>query len=315
MTGASRPRRQNLICDLDGTRLDRFLADRLGRYSRSHFQDLIARGQVTVDGAGRSADYRLKEGQRVEVSWPAPDWAGADDFEKWIIHEDKHLLVLDKPSGLLMHPLGTSWLSAPEAALAEPAPNLAAILQGRRPALLKAGLERCGIVHRLDQQTSGVLLVAKTRPAQKALIEAFKERRVRKFYRAVIRGVPEDKAPRVSAPVGRRPGHRRIIVTPFGKDAETAFKVLETGRGAALVEARPLTGRTHQIRAHLAFLGHPVMGDLEFDKPAEGALKPPRMLLHAHRIEFEHPGTGREASFAAPLPRDFREFWKLCRKV
>ncbi len=307
-------RLETLVADVPGTRLDQFVALKITRYTRGHVQLLIEQGRVTVDGVRRAADHRLKEGERVEVSIQETGWAGDGDFEDWILHEDAALIVLNKPAGLLMHPLGTSWLGAPEAALAEAQPNLAGWLQKARPQINRNGVERCGIVHRLDRQTSGVLLVAKTPAAQKALIEDFKERRIHKLYRAIVRGVPADRSPRVQAPVGRIAGHRKVLVTPFGKAAETAFKVTASCPGAAVVEAMPLTGRTHQIRAHLALLGHPVMGDVEFDKQQEGRPWPARLMLHAHRIEFKHPGTGKTVSFCAEPPKDFRDFWSLCRK-
>jgi 23S rRNA pseudouridine1911/1915/1917 synthase len=249
----------------------------------------------------------------VEVRFPQTKWPEENDFERWVIHEDKSLLILNKPAGLLMHPLGESWLKVPAAALSEKAANLAGLLQLIRPQIAEDDVPRCGIVHRLDRQTSGVLLVAKTAKAYEALIGAFKERRVEKRYRAIIRGLPREKNTHVEAPIGRRPGHRQILVTPFGKNAETAFSIVKAGKSAAIVEARPLTGRTHQIRAHLALIGHPVAGDVEFDHPAEGLPRASRQMLHAYRVAFEHPATGRQVVFSAPLPADFRAFWKLCQ--
>jgi 23S rRNA pseudouridine1911/1915/1917 synthase len=208
-----------------------------------------------------------------------------------------------------MHPLGSSWLTSPEAARAEPEPNLAALLQVHRPAILKAGTPRCGIVHRLDRPTSGVLLVAKDPETHAALCADFEARAMDKTYRAVARGELKAGA-RVQAPVGRAPGSRRVVVTSLGKSAETAFKAVSKKKAATLVEAKPLTGRTHQIRAHLAFIGHPVMGDPEFDKPAAGQPVAPRLMLHAYRIAFEHPASGRPAMFTAEPPKDFASFWK-----
>ncbi|MDE2039454.1 MAG: RluA family pseudouridine synthase [Elusimicrobia bacterium] len=303
-------RAERLTVDAPGLRLDRFLALRRPAYSRSHWRFLIEAGAVTVDDRARAADFRLKGGETLRVAALQRDWAEEPDFERWVLHEDRQLLVLDKPAGLLMHPLGTSWLNSPAAALSERQPNLAGILQRARPAL--AGLSRCGIVHRLDRQTSGALLVAKTAAAQAALLEDFKRRRVSKIYRAIVRGAP-GRGGRVEAPIGRKPGHRKVLVTPFGKSAETAFSVLEACPRAALVEARPLTGRTHQIRAHLAFVGHPVAGDVEFD--AGGSPRPPRLMLHAYQIALRHPGSGRSVRFRAPLPDDFKSFWSACRSA
>lgn len=288
-----------------GQRLDAFLAESLPSYSRVFLKGLVEKGLVTVDGRPGRASRKVEEGQLVELSLPgdAPG-PGAEDFESWVLFEDRRLLVLDKPTGLLMHPLGESWLTAPEAARAEPETNLAALLQIHRPAILRAGTPRCGIVHRLDRPTSGVLAVAKDPETWEALTGAFKDRLMGKTYRAIVRGVPKPSS-RVQAPVGRNPGHRRVVVTPLGKTAETAFKVVAKAEDAALVEATPLTGRTHQIRAHLAYLGHPVAGDLEFP-----GLAAPRLMLHAYRLAFEHPVTGKPAEFVADPPKDFQKFWK-----
>lgn len=292
-----------------GARLDAFLAAQLDGYSRGFLKGLVQAGAVLVDGQRRAPDARVAEGERVTVELPERTPDAASDFESWVLFEDKRLLVLDKPSGLLMHPLGASWLTRPEAARAENEDNLAALLQVYRPAILKAGTPRCGIVHRLDRPTSGVLVVAKDPETWTALCADFKDRAMDKTYRAIARGAMSG-ASRVQAPVGRAPGLRRIVVTALGKSAETAFKPVARKKSATLVEAHPLTGRTHQIRAHLAHVGHPVMGDPEFDKPAAGAPQAPRLMLHAYRLAFEHPASGRPAEFIAEPPKDFSAFWK-----
>ncbi|OGR49509.1 MAG: hypothetical protein A2X40_09805 [Elusimicrobia bacterium GWC2_65_9] len=300
--------KKTLPVESGGQRLDAFLAESLEGYTRSFLQKIIGRGLVTVNGEPRDPDERVREGERVVVDLPQSEIDATQDFESWVLFEDKRLLVLQKPAGLLMHPLGTSWLTNPEAARIQPGATLAALLQLFRPVILKAGTPRCGIVHRLDRQTSGALVVAKDPATYEALVRAFKERLVEKTYRAVVRGVPPG-ASRVQAPIGRVAGNRRIVVTPMGRNAETSFKVLSKKKAAALVEAKPLTGRTHQIRAHLAYIGHPVMGDPEFDPPAPGKAVPARMMLHAWRLGFAHPAGGR-ALFVAEPPADFKRFWK-----
>lgn len=300
--------KKRLVVETDGPRLDAFLACLLPGYSRAFLKDMIERGMVRVDGARLDADERVTEGQRVEIDFPETAAASKEDFESWVLYEDKRLLVLNKPSGLLMHPLGSSWLKSPQAARAGRETNLAAELQVHRPAILKAGTPRCGIVHRLDRPTSGVLVVAKDLETYAALTGAFKARLMDKTYRAIVRGVPGHTHTRVSAPIGREPGLRKVVVTPLGKPAETSFQIVSRKKGAALVLAKPLTGRTHQIRAHLAYLGHPVMGDCEFDR--KGVPSAPRLMLHAFRLAFAHPATGRPALFEAEPPKDFAAFWR-----
>ena len=298
-----------------GERLDHFLAARLEGMTRAYCKDLIGRGLVTVNGTRREADYRLRDGDHVQVAGVETDWPGLE-LDPWIIREDKALLALRKPSGLLMHPLGVTWLRTPEAAAAEAEPNLAGLLFRKRPGIVQAGVPRCGLVHRLDRATSGVLIVAKTPEAYQSLTAAFAERRAAKTYRAIVLGTPPKAKMGVDAPVGRLPGRRRTEVLPWGRQAQTDFRVLAVAKGAALVEAQPRTGRTHQIRVHLAELGLPVLGDPEWIRTPEqrrakalGLPKPSRMMLHAYRLVVEHPTTGERLRLVAPLPKDFKEYW------
>lgn len=307
-------RLETFVCDRDGVRLDVFLARSLTGYSRRYLKDLVKAGCVSVSGAAAEPDRRLRTGQHVVVRFAElrPEWG--ERFERWILSEDRDFLALNKPAGLLMHPIGSSWLKSPEVAL-EGEENLAGILLLRRPAIARAGAERCGLVHRLDRPTSGVLIVAKTRDAQIRLLEDFKLRRLVKIYQAIVRGRLRAPETRVEAPV-RSSGGRPAKATPFGRPAQTEIRVIASSRRATLVEARPLTGRTHQIRAHLAFLGHPVAGDLEAD-PSRGNtdnLIPPRLMLHALSLELSHPRTLRPLDLEAPVPADFKAFWKECRR-
>ncbi len=293
--------------DSEGLRLDRFLAQNIPGVSRSFVATLIRGGSVLVEGKPVQADRKLQPGEEVRLQEAARAWSSGDDPLKGrIIHEDASILVLDKPSGLLMHPLGVSWLNRPELAAQETVPNLAGLLFAARPELRR--IPRLGIVHRLDRGTSGALVVAKTSNAYSVLTEAFERRAVSKIYRAIVRGRPAEKVTRVEAPVGRPSGRRKIAVTPFGRPARTEIKLLERGREASLVEARPQTGRTHQIRAHLAHAGHPVAGDPDFDKASA-----PRLMLHAYGLAFRHPRTGKAVRFNARTPADFIDFWKKLR--
>ncbi len=297
-----------------GRRLDSFLAGQLGE-SRSYCRELILRGCVKVSGARRPPDYRLDPGDEVEFEAPRPEWP-ALRFESWVLFEDEHVLALDKPSGLLMHPLREHWLRTPDRAAQDVEPNLAGLLTLKRPEIVRS-TPRCGIVHRLDRQTSGALIVAKSRSAHELLVAAFAERRVDKIYKAVVLGEFASVGAEVEAPVGRRPGRRRMEVLPWGREARTSFKVVDAARGVALVEARPLTGRTHQIRVHLAELKHPVLGDPEWIGKSQARQieqldlpPPPRLMLHAYRLSVPHPATGKPLRLTAPLPVDFKAYWK-----
>ncbi|MBI4345902.1 MAG: RluA family pseudouridine synthase [Elusimicrobia bacterium] len=312
---------QVLDIDTPGERLDRFLARRLEGKTRGFCRELIDRGRVTVDGVVRAADYRVKDGERILVDAGRAEWPRLD-LEPWVLHEDAELLVLRKPTGLLMHPLGETWLREPEAAASEPEPNLAGLLLRLRPRIVAAGTPRCGLVHRLDRPTSGVLLVAKTPAAYGSLVAAFADRKVSKTYRAIVLGEPERKRIGVDAPVGRQPGRRRMEVLPWGRPAQTDFVVVETASGASLIEAEPKTGRTHQIRVHLAEVGMPVLGDPEAIRAVErrrqkglGIPDPPRLMLHAYRVRFAHPKTGKAVKFTAPPPEDFRDYWALLKSL
>jgi len=298
-----------------GKRLDLFLTEELGGYSRSHWRGLIERGVVSVDGRKRNPSYKLRPGEIVKVARPMQEESDYP-FEDLILREDDDILVIKKPAGLIMHPMGESWLRSPEAVLDEAEPSVASLLFKHRPQTQEEEMDRCGIVHRLDRQTSGVVVAAKTPQAQSALLEAFHDRLVQKVYRAIVFGKIDLKT-LVDAPIGRAPKRRKVKVSPYGREASTAFKSLGTSKGLSLVQAEPKTGRTHQIRAHLAHLECPVVGDAEnFDKKTIKAFQatklpePPRMMLHAYRLKFDHPVTGEPLSIASNPPKDFRDYWK-----
>lgn len=295
-------------------RLDAVLARTFPDASRSYWKTRIAAGSVLVDGAVKKADLELKGGETVEVRWP--ESGGVPDLERRVLLEDADLLALDKPPGLIVHPLGVSWLKRPQVLLAEKEPTLAAWLFQARGL---GALPRVGIVHRLDRGTSGVIVAAKTLEAQQSLLEQFRERQVEKRYRAVVLGRIARRTLRVDVPIGRPVRSRRVKADPLGKEASTEVTVLGTSPGFSLVEARPLTGRTHQIRVHLATSGHPVAGDVEWvgaedlEKLKAAGLTPPRLMLHAWRLTFRHPRTGLLVRVEAKLPSDLREYWERAR--
>lgn len=306
----------SFVSDQAGVRLDVFLTERLKDLSRGFIRRAIEEGCVSVNGGvSKPPGYRMRLGDRVEVVFKPPAWGAPGDFERRVLHEDQDLLVLDKPAGILMHPMGTSWLKSPGAALAEGEPNLVGILLLARPDIGSSGVPRAGLVHRLDRQTSGVLIVAKTVQAHQAMTEAFRDREVRKLYRAIVAGRVVEDHSEVSAPVSRQRGRKRPSAHAWGRESQTSFRVVERGPRATLLEASPLTGRTHQIRIHLALSGHPVLGDPDHaGSPGPPFPRPGRMMLHASKVEFRHPRSGRRVAFESPVPSDFADYWKAVRR-
>ncbi len=283
-----------------GTRLDRWVTERFPDLSRARAQGLIAGGHVRVDGAPSKPAHRLRAGETVEVEIPPrpPETLVPEPAALAIVHEDEQVLVLDKPAGLVVHPGAGHARGTLAAAVLAHAPAIAGVGGARRP----------GIVHRLDKDTSGLLVVAKTRPAYDALVAQLAAREVRRTYLAVVHGRVGPDAGVVDKPIGRHPHDRvKMAVRPAGrgKRAVTRFRVLERFPDFTLVEARLETGRTHQIRVHLASLGHPVAGD---DVYGGGRRRRPLpvpvggLALHAAALAFLHPATGRLREFTAPLP-------------
>ncbi len=279
-----------------GERLDTFLAQRCPDLSRSRIQALTAEGFVAVDGAQVKPALRLREGQTVSllVPPPAPSTLVPQAMDLVVVYEDPDLLVIDKPAGLVTHP-----------APGHPDRTLANAVLAHCPDLDGVGGEvRPGLVHRLDRDTSGLIVVAKNDAAQAGLSAQFKDRTVSKVYLAAVTGHPEPERATIDAPIGRHPRSRtRMAVVSTGREAVTEYDVLRRLRGYSLVEARPRTGRTHQIRVHLASVGHPVAGDATYGKPAQGL---DRHFLHACRLAFDHPRTGRRLELESVLPEDLR---------
>jgi 23S rRNA pseudouridine1911/1915/1917 synthase len=278
-------------------RLDRWLAGQIEpRASRARWQRAIAAGHVTVNGAPARADSALQAGDLVVYrlpETPAPAHLAPEDTALDIIYEDEHLVCLNKPPGLVVHPGAGHREGTLVNALLHHCRNLS----GRDPA-------RPGIVHRLDKDTSGCILVAKTDAAHEALARQFAARTAAKTYLAVVRGIPRATQGAVNKPIARHPVHRQrmtISDRPEARAAETAWRVLVREGRLALLECRPRTGRTHQIRVHLKHLGHPIAGDRVYGGGADF----PRQLLHAWKISVTHPATGQPLAFSAPVPPDF----------
>ena len=285
--------------ELGGLRLDQALARLFPQYSRSRLQTWLKSGHVTIDGASAAASQRrqVSGGERVLLAPPAASSADAPRAQRIplkIVHEDEALLVVDKPAGLVVHP-----------GAGQPDRTLMNALLAHSPAF--AGVPRAGIVHRLDKDTSGLLVVAKTVAAQVGLVRQLADRTMRRVYLAIVQGDPPASGT-IDAALGRDVRVRtRMAVSHRGKDARTAFKVVERFGHAALVECRLETGRTHQIRVHFQHIRHPLVGDAVYRRGTRHGIEFPRQALHACELALVHPSSGKPMSWSAAPPRDFRE--------
>ena len=286
-----------------GLRLDQALANLLPAYSRNRLAQWVRAGRVSLDGRAAQPKQKVSEGDVIRVL-AAPDPAmaenRAENIPLDIVFEDDALLVINKPAGLVVHPGSGNWQGT----------LLNAVL-GHAPAL--GGIPRAGIVHRLDKDTSGLLVVAKTLPAQTDLVRQLQARSVKREYLAVAHGrVARDG--RIEAPIGRHPVQRtRMTVTARGRQAVTHYEVLERFENATLLRCRLETGRTHQIRVHLSSLGHSLVGDPAYGKRSS-TIAFPRQALHAERLGLLHPQTGKPMSWQADLPQDMNELITTLRR-
>ncbi len=287
-----------------GERLDLLLAAAYPEKSRSYMQKLIAAGTVLINGIQPRKREIVKAGDLIQVNWPAPeiDLITADsDSQLMVIHEDDDILVINKPAGLTVHPgAGTKQKT------------LIHVLLNHNPACFTAMMDaerRPGIVHRLDKETSGVLLIAKNLKAQQQLKADFKNRSVGKTYLALVHGIPPNDQGIIEAAIGRHPVRRQkmtVVTNGHGRYAATHYQCRAVGIGATLLEITIATGRTHQIRVHLATIGHPVIGDRVYgSRKIRNRITASRQMLHAWKLLFSHPGTLQPCQFTAALPHDF----------
>lgn len=285
---------------IQGLRLDLALKKVFPEISRSRVQQLIDEGYILVNGRKAKASYQVRIGDEVSVTIPDPQplEVVAEEIPLNIIYEDKDLAVINKPAGMTVHPApGHSRGTLVNALLAR-CHDLSGI----------GGYLRPGIVHRLDKDTSGLMLVAKNDLAHLRLAKAIKQRKVKRIYMGLVHGVPSPRQGCIDAPIGRHPVRRKeMTVTPINsRPAITNYKVIEEFSSYSLIEARLETGRTHQIRVHMAYIGHPIVGDPVYGR-RKGNLGLRTQALHAARLVFSHPTTGEIMDFQAPLPTAFKE--------
>jgi len=299
---------------LPAERLDAYLRRQFPGVSRGTIQRLIEQGHIRIHGRTVKPTHHPRRGEQIEVRWPEaqPAEAQPEEMQLDILLEDDLLLVLNKPPGLVVHPAaGHEEHTLVNALLHHCAGQLSGI----------GGVARPGIVHRLDKDTSGCMVVAKTDAAHLALSAQFAAHKVEKVYHAVVCGEMIRERGEIHAAIARHPTHRkRMAVTDGGgREARTSYRVLERLREATLVEALLHTGRTHQIRVHFLFIGHPLVGDPTYGQRQNQRLAEltsyaaPRVMLHAHKLGFAHPHTGRKLSFEAPRPEDFEDAVKFLR--
>jgi 23S rRNA pseudouridine1911/1915/1917 synthase len=277
------------------------VARALPQLSRARVQALLADGRIRLDGLAAKPSHKLRHGQRVHVTEPEPEAAvpRPEAIPLRVVYEDPQLLVIDKPAGLVVHPGAGRSSGTLVNALLHHVKDLSGV----------GGVLRPGIVHRLDRGTSGLMLVAKNDAAHRALAAQFASRSVEKDYLALVLGVPKRKTGEIAAAIGRDPLQRRrmSVTAPRGREARSRYEVLESfGGKAALLRVRIFTGRTHQVRVHLASIGHPIAGDATYGGRRVALPGLERPALHAARLAFAHPATGARLEFASPLPAELQ---------
>ncbi|MDR3590296.1 MAG: RluA family pseudouridine synthase [Negativicutes bacterium] len=288
-------------------RLDVYLTRKLPELSRSHIQKLTAAGQVTVQGKSAKANHKVQPGERLQITIPEaqPLEVAAEAIPLDILYEDEDVVVINKARGMVVHPAAGNYQGTLVNALLKHCDDLSGI----------GGVIRPGIVHRLDKDTSGVMVVAKTDRAHLSLAAQIKDRSAGRKYIAIVHGNVKAEDGLIDAPIGRHSADRKKMAVTFqhSREARTHFRVLRRFGEYTMVECRLKTGRTHQIRVHMAFIGHPVVGD-----PKYGPKKPHFAIagqaLHSAELVFTHPVTGKELLFQAPLPTDMQEVLQAIEK-
>lgn len=297
----------SLTAGRSGERIDRFLSEELESLSRSYIQKLVKDGAVLVNGKPVKANYKISQEDIVKVSIPDPEEPDIlpEDIPLDILYEDEDVLVVNKPKGMVVHPApGHYSHTLVNAVMFHCRDNLSGI----------NGVMRPGIVHRIDMDTTGSLLVCKNDTAHQILAEQLKEHSITRRYHAIVHGNLKDDKGVIDAPVGRHPTDRKKMSTksPYGRRAVTHYRVLERFGNYTYIECELETGRTHQIRVHMASIGHPILGDQIYG-PAKCPFKLQGQTLHAKILGFHHPSTGKYMEFDAPLPEYFQKLLEQLR--
>lgn len=293
----------------EGCRVDRFLADVLPDFTRSHLQKLLESGLVQVNGRPVKASFKVKAGENITVQIPEPKEPDIlpEAIPLKIVYEDADMLVVDKPQGMVVHPAAGNYTGTLVNALLDYCGDSLSGINGEK---------RPGILHRIDKDTSGLLMVAKNDMAHSALAAQIKAHSLTRAYKALVHGGFREDSGRIALPIGRHPNDRKKMAVTYqnSREAATRYRVLERFLGYTLLECRLETGRTHQIRVHMSHEGHPIVGD-----PVYGTKKKPfslnGQLLHAWQIGFLHPRTGEYMEFTSPLPEYFEKILKRLRNL
>lgn len=304
--------KKSFAADKEAERLDVFLTRMLPDFSRSHVQKLIGETKAAVNGRSRSANYKLKVGDAVELEIPEAEDIQIlpENIPLDILYEDEDIIVVNKPRGMVVHPAAGIYSGTLVNALLYHCRDLSGINGEIRP----------GIVHRLDKDTSGVMVAAKNDLAHLSLSKQIQEKSAFRIYLAVVRGNIKEEKGTIHGAIGRHPTDRKkmAVVTENGKAATTHFTVLERYGDYTLAECRLETGRTHQIRVHMAYIGHPVAGDPKYGLDRHGKVQPcfgiQGQALHSRSLELTHPVTGERMSFTAPVPEDMENIIEKLRK-
>ncbi|NLM42456.1 MAG: RluA family pseudouridine synthase [Clostridiales bacterium] len=294
-----------LDCDI-GKRMDVFLAEKIQEYSRSYLKKIIEEQLVTVCGEVKKANYKLKSGDKIKVLIPSPVnlEIKPEDIDIDVIYEDDILLVINKPQGMVVHPAHGNYSGTLVNALLKRCHGLSGI----------NGVIRPGIVHRIDKNTSGLIVVAKTNEAHLDLSQQLKQHSIERKYVALLEGRLREEMGKIDAPIGRDPINRKkmAVTSKNSKNAVTYYRVLESFQSNTLIEAKLETGRTHQIRVHMSYIGHPVVGDPVYGYKKQ-RFKLEGQLLHAALLGFVHPTAKSYMEFTAPLPDYFKKILNILR--